>query len=91
MVYSRIGSCSVIYLSLIWKQVQLDLVCCRKLKASCMRESCAIIRNGAQLCCPASIPENEGKDTAFEVRINHACYYLCLAESGHCSVYSLLF
>lgn len=35
--------------------------------------------------------EKEGEYTAFDVRINHACCYLCLAESGHCSVGSLLF
>lgn len=35
--------------------------------------------------------EKEGEYTAFDVRINHACCYLCLAESGHCSVCSLLF
>lgn len=33
----------------------------------------------------------EGEYTAFDVRVNHACYYLCPAESGHCSVYSLPF
>lgn len=88
--YSRIDCCSVIFLSWFGS------------KSSLILNAVGIWKLHAQgkvlppwemehLCCSTSVSGREGEDTGFDVRINHACYYLCLAESGHCSVYSLLF